>query len=222
MIEDITIAEKQQIDVVAQEYMDKGYKVTRDVVLDFLPNFRVDLVVEKGDKTTVVEVKTATSLARDPNRDELSRLVASMPGWNLELILVPEPERLGSHEGARPFNRADIVDRLAKAEQALDAGLPEAATLSAWSASEATVRLLLRQEGIAINRITNSAYTVGRAVSEGAISWDDYVFFQEAQKYRNEIVHGFGAGGRDVRHLARNLIEMTRRLLQQLSDPEVE
>ena len=50
MIEDISRIEERQTNAVAQEYIGKGYEVDRDVLLDFFPDFRADLVAKKADE----------------------------------------------------------------------------------------------------------------------------------------------------------------------------
>ena len=216
MIEDTSRIEERQTNAVAQEYIGKGYAVSRDVLLDFFPDFRADLVAEKADEKRVIEVKTASSLRKDPSIHRLRNAVCSKPGWDFVLILVGEREKLASPDGAAPFEREDILLRTAEAKRVLEAGFPEAATLLAWSASESAVRLLLREEGVAINRITNSGYTIGRAFIEGAISWDDSRYLEEVEKYRNSIIHGFTVDDFDGQHFVKGLIKTTHRLLDEL------
>ena len=216
MIEDIARIEERQTNAVAQEYLGKGYEVLREVQLDFFPDLRADLIVLKGDEKRVVEVKAASSLRKDPRIHKLSNAVQSRPGWDFVLVLVGEPEKLVSPDGAAPFEREDILLRTAEAKRVLEAGFPEAATLLAWSASESAVRLLLREEGVAINRITNSGYTIGRAFTEGAISWDDSHYLEEVEKYRNSIIHGFTVDDFDGQHFVKGLIKTTHRLLDEL------
>ena len=216
MIEDISRIEERQTNAVAQEYIGKGYEVARDVLLDFFPDFRADLVAKKADEKRVIEVKTASSLRKDPKIHKLRNAVRSKPGWDFVLVLVGEREKLGSPDGAAPFGREDILLRTVEAKKVLESGFPEAATLLAWSASESAVRLLLREEGIAINRITNSGYTIGRAFSEAAISWDDSRYLEEVEKYRNAIIHGFTMDDFNGERLVKGLIKTTHRLLDEL------
>ncbi len=216
MIEDIVIAERQRADAIAYEYLSKGYEVSKEVSLDFFPDFRVDMLVRKGDELKVVEVKSSTSLARDPKINELAEILYSKPGWSFELDLVAEREKLDSFESACPFEREDVLRRIAEAETILKSGVIDAAFLLAWSASEATVRMLLKEEGMLIDRITNSAYTLGRAVSEGVISWDDYNYLNESMKYRNAVVHGFRIEESAGELQVQGLIETTNQLLQSL------
>ena len=117
----------------AEEYRRKGYDVAIDVPLDFLPGFRADLLVRKPDEVKVIEVKSRSSLAADPGIRQLARVVDSRPGWSFELLLVAEPEKLDSPEGARSFDRGHVLQRIEEAEKALTSGLSEAALVLAWS-----------------------------------------------------------------------------------------
>ena len=94
MIENSTISEKLLADMTAEEYRNKGYEVSRETQLDFLPGFRTDLVVRKGDEVKVIEVKSRASLAANREIRELARVIHSKPGW-IELE-VGEPEKLDS------------------------------------------------------------------------------------------------------------------------------
>ena len=66
MIEDTAYLEHLLLDKTAEEYRRKGYEVSLEAQLDFLPGFSPDLVVRKGDETVVVEVKARSSLAANP------------------------------------------------------------------------------------------------------------------------------------------------------------
>ena len=190
-MKDIAIVEKNFIDKSAAEYLSRGYEVFQDATLDFLPGFRADLVVRKGDDNRVIAVKTRTSLVETPELDQVAETLKARPGWSLELLLVGEPESLETLAGAEPFSSENIHRRIHEAEKALDAGSPEAAFLLAWSACEATVRVLLAAEGFEIDRVTQSGYVLGNAVFHGAISDNDDAFLSEMLAYRNAIVHGF-------------------------------
>ena len=74
--------------------------------------------------------------------------------------MVSEREKLDAPEGIRPFGGNDIIRRIEEAERLIGLGSIEAALILAWSASEATVRMLIEEEGISINRVTSQAYTL--------------------------------------------------------------
>ena len=205
------ITEAQYISKTAAEYRSRGYEVWQEAPLDFLPNFRADLVVRKDGQTKVIEVKTRTSLAVTPAVEQLAEAINAKPDWSFELLVVGEPERLNAPKNAHPFTSEHIAMRIDQAEAALVAGLDEAAFLMAWSACEAAVRTLLAAEGVEIERVTNSGHILGQAVFHGAISRDDDRYLSDMLAYRNAIVHGFNVDDFDG-ELARELIAAARKL----------
>jgi hypothetical protein len=213
-----TIAlEKRYAHRIAEEYRSKGYEVIEEPSPEQLPGFlsgyRPDLLVRKGNHAVIVEVKTRTSLAREPQVRDLSRLVQAQPGWNFELVVVGEGEILSTPEGARPLEREDILQRVEMAERLLEAEFPEAALLIAWSTSEATLRLLIEEEGISQDRLILPHKILNEAVANGVISRQDYKFLMNAMEYRNALVHGFKVRDFDP-NLVRDLIRTTKELLQ--------
>jgi hypothetical protein len=205
----------------AEEYRSRGYEVVQEAPLDFLPGFTADLLVRKGDEVKVIEVKSRPSLAADPRIGELARRIESRPGWTFELVLVSEPEKLDSPAGARSFGSTNIAQRFEEAEKALEAGLPEAAFLLAWSAHEAAIRAVFAEEGVTESGITGPDFVLGRAVSNGVISRDEYKALKEMLKYRNAIVHGFSLS--DFRpELVVELIRAGRRIIDAVSETKAD
>ncbi len=192
MVRDATDSEYLLTRKTAEDYRSKGYEVLMEAPLDFMPGFRADLLVRKCGEARVIEVKSRPSLAADPKIGELARLIESMPGWTFALVLVGEPEKVDSPEGARSFESEKIVQRIKEAEKSREAGLPEAAFLLAWSASEAVIRALLAAQGVSSTSITSPGYVLDQGVYHGVISRDDYDTLTRMRKYRNAIVHGFG------------------------------
>ena len=212
MVRDATDTEYLLTRKTAEEYRRKGYEVLFDTPLDFLPGFRADLLVRKGDAAKVIEVKSRPSLAADPKIGELVRLIDSKPGWSFELVLVSEPEKLDSPEGARSFEEDKILNRIEEAERSLQAGLPQAAFLLAWSASEAAIRDMLTARGVSNTSITSPGYVLDQGVFHGVISRDDHDTLTRLRKYRNAIVHGFGTDDFSDDFVA-DLIETTRGIM---------
>lgn len=191
MNDELAIIEKQCADLIAAEYLGKGYQVLREVPLEFLPGYHADMVVKNGYEIKVVAVKTRPSLAANPGLREFARIVNAQPGWTFELQLVGEPERVDAADNAPSLDEAGILARLAESENALDSGMTEVALLMAWTATEAMLRIMLDAEGLAVERATNPAYVVGMAVAHGAIDRDTYHRLLSIMKYRNAIAHGF-------------------------------
>ena len=221
MIEDITIAERQRIDAIAQEYLAKGYEVSRGVPLDFFPSFRADIVARKGDEVKVIEVKAQTSMERNPSTGEMLEILYSKPGWTYQLNLVGERGKLRSPEDARPYISLDIRRHIEESERLLRLGFTEAAFLIAWSASVAVLRTLIEEHGITVKRVTNSAYIVDLAVIEGVISREDYEYLNDVMKHRNAVAHGFSVSGVNDEFVV-NLLEVIQRLSLESSDQSIE
>ena len=217
-MKDVEIVQRNFIEKTAAEYRSKGYEVEQDCPLEFLPGFLADLVVRKDGETKVIEVKYRAALAESPRISELAQILHDKPDWSFELLLVGEPERLDSPEGARSFAVEEIRHRLAEAEKALEYGLEEAAFLLVWSAFEAVVRELIAAEGVSITRVTQSGYVLDQAVYHGVISRADYDYLADMRGYRNAIAHGFDVGGFSNEKVT-ELMKSVVRLLD--SEPEL-
>jgi REase_AHJR-like len=177
-----------------------------------LAGYRPDLLVRKGDEAIVIAVKSRSSLARDPRIQELAQLLQTKPHWNFELVVVGEGEQFNAPEGARPFERDDILRGIEAAEKLVASGFSEAALLLAWSTLEATVRLLTEEEGIVLDRLS-PLHILKQTVINGVISRDDYNFLANVMKYRNALIHGFKPIDFDPT-LVKELISTTKRLLE--------
>ena len=219
-METTSALEKQRAHAIAEEYRSKGYEVIEgpapEQLPDFLSGYKPDLLIRKGDEAVVVKVKSRSSLAKDPQVRDLARLLQAKPGWNFELVVVGEGEKLSVPEGARPFGRGDILQGMEAAEKLLESGFAEAALLLAWSAAEAAVRLLTEEEGTLLDRLT-PLYILKQAAINGVIARDDYNFLMNAMKYRNALVHGFKTSDFDSA-LVRGLVSTTKRLLQSTTE----
>lgn len=216
-METILSTEKQRAAAIADEYRRKGFDVIEEPrpeqLPDFLSGFHPDLLIRKGEKTTIVEVKSRQSLAKDVQIRDLARLLHAKPNWNFELIVVGEEEPLGISSGTHPLKKDDILQGVNTAEKLLQSGFFEAALMQAWSVVEAAVRLLIEAEGITPDR-QSSLHTLKQAVTNGIIPKDDYEFLTKVMKHRNALAHGYKTMGFD-QALVMELIATTKRLIQQ-------
>jgi hypothetical protein len=217
-MEATTSRERQRARAIAEEYRSRGYEVIEqpspEQLPEFLAGYHPDVLVQRGDEAIIVEVKSRSSLTKDPRIREMARVVQAEPHWNFELVVVGEEEQLSAPEGARPFERDDILRGLEAAERLVASGFSEAALLQAWSTLEATVRLLSKEEGLVLERL-NPLSILTQATSNGVISRDDYSFLTKVMKFRNALAHGFKTLDFDP-VLATELINITKRLLQSI------
>lgn len=198
MISETTVSELQLTAIVADEYRNKGYEVTLEARLDFMPgSFRADLLARKGDEVRVIEIETRASLKLSPQITHLAEAVKSKPGWHFDLILVGDGEKVALPDDAvAPLDSAAIARRLTVAETALASGAPESALLIAWSALEGVLRGRLTADATdttADERTVAPADVFKRAVFHGIITGDDYAGLNDLRKQRNAIAHGFDA-----------------------------
>ena len=217
-MEDIEIIRKNYIEKKAAEYRSRGYEVEEDCPLAFLPGFRADMVVHKDGESKVIEIRPRIISASSSQMTELAEILYDKPSWSYELLLVGEPEKLDSPEGAQSFAREEILQRLDETKKALKHGMSEAAFLLVWSAFEAATRELIAAEGVSIARVTKTGHVLDQAIYHGVISREDYEFLADMRKYRNAIAHGFEVNGfKDEK--VRELIDFVLRLLD--SEPEL-
>jgi hypothetical protein len=159
-------------------------------------------------------------------------LIISYPGFSDQGIGAAAPDKASlelrvDHSGGRgvveysrgagPFERNDILRGIETAEKLMASGFSEAALLLAWSASEATVRLLAEEERLVLERL-NPLLTLTQATSNGVISRGDCNFLTKVMKYRNALVHGFKTIDFDPA-LVTELINFAKRMLQSANAP---
>jgi hypothetical protein len=219
-MEATTSRERQRARAIAEEYRSRGDEVTEqpspEQLPEFLAGYQPDVLVQRGDEAIIVEVKSRSSLLKDPRIRELARLVQEEPHWNFELVLVGEEEQLSIPEGARPFERDDILRGLEAAERLLATEFLAAALLQAWSTLEATLRLLSTEEGLVLERLSPLS-VLTQATSNGVISRDDYSFLAKVMKYRKALAHGFKPIEFDPT-LVGELIRITKHLLHSANE----
>ena len=182
-------AAARRVQELAQEYQDRGYQVTVGPEPGQLPEplarFRPDLVARKSDDAVVVEVKPRGSLS-DPELQKLAKIVREQPGWRFELVLLkPEP----GLPGTTAWNVEDVAESLRQVGAILGPGYPEAALLLAWSAAEATLRLLAEKERLDLER-EDAPYLLRLLVTRAVITREQYQRLWEALELRNAVAHG--------------------------------
>lgn len=210
---------------VAEEYRQKGYEVVLQPapssLPDFLRGYRPDLLARQGNESVVVEVKASSAPSRQDLFRELARAVEGHPGWRFELVIanappVPEPE---APTGERPsLTGSDVARVISDAEDLVGSGRPEAALLWAWSAAEATLRLLVGDEGVSPRR-HDPAYLLKQLALEGEIPREDYEVLMRSFRARNAVAHGFRPEEElELENLVRELLRATARLINLLPD----
>jgi hypothetical protein len=208
-------AAERQVHEVAREYRSKGYEVVvepeRRQLPEVLARFHPDVVARKADEVVVVEVKSRGSLA-DPELQELAKAVRSQPGWRFELVVLkPEP----GPPGTKAWDAEDVAEGLRQVEAILGSGHSEAALLLAWSAAEATLRLLVDKEGLTLDR-DDAAYLLKLLATRAVITRDQHDLLWEVLQLRNAVAHGHKPPELGPTRI-RKLCETVSALLEQVS-----
>ena len=200
---------------IADKFRRQGYEVIEEPSHDQMPNFltgyRPDLILRKGDESVVVEVKSRESLIGYPRLGDLTELLRSQPGWRLELIVVSTGEQIDIPRNASPFTRENILQIVEESQRLLADGFVEAALLRGWTGTEATLRLIVEEEGMSPEKAP-SKHILQMAATEGLISLNDYDCLARILECRNAYAHGFTSPDFDAT-LVGELIETTKRIL---------
>jgi uncharacterized protein YutE (UPF0331/DUF86 family) len=179
---------------LAEQYRDKGYKVSfqpdPDDLPDFLKTYRPDMIVRRGDEAVIVEVKSRSSLNSSQYLRDLAQVVEQHPGWRFELVMM-NPEDGAYFPKAESLQEAEIESQLQVTRQ-MTTLHPEPAILYACSLLEATLRLVAKNEGLSLQRF-DALYLVKQLVTEGVISRSEYQLLMNALSLRDAIGHGFKA-----------------------------
>ena len=206
-------AAARRVQELAREYRDRGYQVTVEPESGQLPEplarFRPDLVARKADDLVVVEVKARESLP-DQRLQDLAEVVRRQPGWRFELVLL-KPE--SGPPGTRAWNAEDVQDSLRQTEAILNSGFPEAALLLAWSAAEATLRLLADKERLPLER-DDAVYLLRLLVTRAVITREEYGRLWDVLELRNAVAHGLKPPQLDAAKI-RAFCELVADLLRQ-------
>jgi len=205
---------------LAQEYQEKGYKVSIHPNLEDLPEFLKkyrycpDLIAYGKEESVVVEIKSRTSLNTSSEQlRALANEIEIIPGWRLELVMINPEEETYSSNVERSLKQNEIESQLQAVSQLSSQHL-ESAFLFCWSLVEATLRLLAEKEFGILQRV-DPLYLIKQLATEGVISRSEYQLLMSAYSMRSAIAHGFKTTQLSSNILS-ELIKMTEQLLQTL------
>ena len=178
------------LEKTAKEYRERGFDINLGTRLKFLPSFRADIVATKGDDKRVIEVKRRVTLQKDAALAELVRVVESEPGWQLDLVLIPEAPQLAAPDDSQPLGISGALHRLSDAQHRRRAGNLESSLLIAWSTCEAVIRTLLEHETGGRAEVSPTSQLIDSATMHGVIPHDDGDYLKRLLPLRNAVAHG--------------------------------
>lgn len=200
---------------IAARYRKQGYRViapsTSTALPAFLGGFRPDLIVERDNDHVVVEVKRSRSLKGTNELTELAERVASVPGWRLELVVMPSGDEPGDEPGETP-GREWLARMLAPGSDVARHGV-YLVEVMAW---------LIRRIATAHRVSRAGEKTTGSLASElaykGVIDQGLLDRIDQALTWRNSLMHGSPASY-VVQDMAEDVEELCRDLNDKLHAP---
>lgn len=205
-------SEESRLYDIAEEYKQRGYKVTvspsPNRLPKFLSKFRPDIVAEGPNESVVVEVKSSNKVRGTDYWRELSSIVQQHPGWRLELVV----NDTSKSQKPETINKEIINERLQEGQQLSKQGMLAASLLITWSAVEAAMRLASKKYEIDLPDL-RPATVISRLYSDGLLERREYDFLLECMRIRNAVAHGFYEG-RIKRNFLTRLQQISLRLVQ--------
>lgn len=207
--------ESKLLAVAAEEYRVKGYRVSIQPdgaeIPEFLSAFRPDMIAYGDDENVVVEVKNRQMLREADYLPSLAERINAEPGWRLDLVAINPPMPLEVNQNVAELSRTEIRDRLATVNQLSTMTQDEAATLLAWSAVEAALRLIAKRKGVQLEN-NQPVFIIKKLFSLGILNREDYDLLIEGMRLRNVIAHGYRTPSMD-RGLVAKLTKRVEALL---------
>ncbi len=208
--------EQRLLQTVGRRYRRQGYTVIveprGDDLPPFLARFTPDLIAYNDRESVVVEVKARRDLPTSTDIVDLAAVLDGRDGWRFDLALVkPERSPLVTDD-AEALTRQEIGVRLDEARHLARGRQDDAALLLSWSAIEAALRLVARQQRIALED-EQPAYVIKQLYTLGALSRRDYEALRQALETRDTIAHGFRPA-RTEPSLVDDLADLAEQFLQ--------
>lgn len=179
---------------VAGEYEEDGYRVlinpAASEIPEFLAAFQPEMIAYGNEENVVIEVKSRVMLAEASYLPQLADTISSTPGWRLDLVVINPPIASIVDQNVEELSRTDIQERLATVHQLSSMTQDEAATLLAWSAAEAALRLIAKRKGVQLES-EQPLFIIKKLFSLGILSREDYDLLTEGLQQRNVIAHGY-------------------------------
>lgn len=193
------VAGSERVHEIADEYEDRGYRVTVQPDPSSLPfdlgGYRPDLLAEKDGQHYLIAVRASGTRLSVDRFVEVAREVSRHPGWRFLLVTADDVTQDGL-----PLTREKLLswDELrAQASAAAElskAGQEPAAILALWAALEGILRRYAERVSLPVERLPASVL-IKHLYSHGELSMQQYDAARAALEVRSRVAHGFEASG---------------------------
>lgn len=179
---------------------------SKDMLPDFLNNFRPDAIAYKGDRKIAIEIMSQ-SQSDGQKIQRIRQIFSNHPDWEFRLVYAPPRD---VEEVMPALSKTIIEENLQRIENSFEGIGGAAALLIAWAIFEAAARRLVPAS---FARPQSPSRLIEVLASEGDITPDEADILRRLSRIRNEIAHGrldLGASREQVEGLA----TITRAILE--------
>lgn len=215
MNEPIKSLHDQKVESLANELLQKGYKVTVEPLVTDLPftlgNYRPDLIASKDKGGIILEVKTNQRFSVD-RFQELAQRIAEHEHWRFLLVTLDDVTKNLLPESDDDLPSWNELSAKTESISALIQQLMlEPAVLYLWGTIEAMLRKRAIVQKIPIDRF-QAVKLLNHMYSSGEVSMNEFDSFKSILEKRNRVAHGLvtSLGAKELEDclsMARSLIE---------------
>jgi hypothetical protein len=208
---------EKELEQLAKQYREEGYRVVLHPQGDQLPpfaqDFGADLVATRGEERVLVQVKhDRAALEADPEVPVRAEITNAQPGWQYDLVILKEDDPLRRlTRGAREPSNEELNEVLVSVERMIEGGDHRAACVFAWATLEAVMRRVAREVELYLPR-TTPGELLQTLYGNGLLSREDFDELNRLYRLRTGIVHGLIPPAIDPA-LIRAAVRATRSLL---------
>ncbi|MDD2815865.1 MAG: hypothetical protein PHP00_09015 [Thiotrichaceae bacterium] len=193
MNESIKSLHDQKVESLANELLQKGYKVTVEPLVTDLPfklgNYRPDLIASKDKGGIILEVKTNQRFSVD-RFQELAQKIAEHEHWRFLLVTLDDvtknllPE---SDDDLPSWN--ELSAKTESISALIQQRMLEPAVLYLWGTIEAMLRKRAIVQKLPIERL-HVVTLLDHMYSSGEVSMSEFDSFKSILDKRNRVAHG--------------------------------
>ncbi len=160
----------------------------RDVVPDFLGDFRPDAMALGPQGGIVIEVKHRGTPKSDRRLNEIAKRVSAQKGWEFRAIYIPQP--IDQAPAVAKPTQQQLGAAFDQIEALTNGGHHAAALLMAWAALELLVRLANTNSEAGTPRALSPLQAIQALAEGGYLENEAADNLRKMVKLRNAVAHG--------------------------------
>jgi len=173
-----------------ERYEGQGYSFfahpPRDIVPQFLQNYRPDGLALKGDGGVIIEIKHSNSDRSRTPLPEIARRIEGQKEWTFQVFVA---EDALDDDPVRPPSMHRLVEELSEIDRLIGADHLRAAFILEWAALEAATRASEAQPGTP-KPAMGPGQLVETLASGGLVGQEEARRLRKLARIRNAVVHG--------------------------------